>query len=88
MWARGNTSSEASLVECLCNSPVLVLICAATKGSSLFPSRMPPLVLVISSSFDMWVFWQADPKSTTLLCSPSAWEPNRLTSAKSCPVTF
>lgn len=62
MWARGNTSSEASLVQCLCNSLVLVLVCAAMKGSSLFPSLMPPLVLVISSSFDMGAFWYADPQ--------------------------
>lgn len=61
MRARGNTSSEASLVQCLCNSLGLVLVCAATIASRLFPSRMPPLALVISSSFDVGMFWQTDP---------------------------
>lgn len=56
MQARGNTSSEASLVQCLCNSLGLVLVYAATIGFRLFPSLMPPLALVISSSFDMGVF--------------------------------
>lgn len=52
MRARGNTSSQASLVQCLCNSLSLLLACAATESFSLLPSLMPPPVPVISSSLD------------------------------------
>lgn len=67
MRARGNTSSEASLVQCLCNSHGLGVVGAATIGSRLFPSLMPPLALVISSSFDIGnVLTDRLPKSTTV----------------------
>lgn len=61
MWARGNTSNEASLVQCLYNSLLLALVCVAMEDSSLFPSLMPWLVLVISSSFDLGPFGHTDP---------------------------
>lgn len=67
MWARGNTSSQVSLVQYLCNSLVLVLACAATEGSGLFPSLMLSPVLVISSSFDAELLWHTKPQKHHLV---------------------
>lgn len=67
MPARGNTSSEASLVQCLCYSHGLVVVGVATIGSRLFPSLMLPLAPVISSSFDIGnVLTDRPPKSSTV----------------------
>lgn len=66
MWTRGDISREASLVPCLCNSLGLALVCAAMKGSSLFPSLMPGNLFLLSHGG--WEgggwgcgFWQTDP---------------------------